>query len=70
MPTELVGLTDVFPQRWAEFRRSRLNTLVMRLRTLAKARRPGLTLSAAVYPDPRRRWLDGCRTGGCGSTIS
>jgi len=66
--TELVGLTDVFPQRWAEFRRSRLNTLVMRLRTLAKARRPGLTLSAAVYPDPSeavtgrlqdwRMWLD------------
>ena len=39
-------------KRWAEFRRSRLNTLVMRLRTLAKTRRPGLTLSAAVYPDP------------------
>jgi uncharacterized lipoprotein YddW (UPF0748 family) len=66
--TELVGLTDVFPQRWAEFRRSRLNTLVMRLRTLAKTRRPELTLSAAVYPDPSeavtgrlqdwRMWLD------------
>lgn len=47
----LVGLTDVYPQRWGDFRRSRLNTLVMRARTAIKARRPGLLFSAAVYPD-------------------
>jgi uncharacterized lipoprotein YddW (UPF0748 family) len=65
---ELVGITDVFPVRWTEFRRSRLNTLVMRLRTAVKARRPDSIISAAVYPDPSeaadnrlqdwRMWLD------------
>ena len=65
---DLVGAADAFPDRWAEFRRSRLNTLVMRIRTVAKTRRPGLTFSAAVYPDPVeaasnrlqdwRMWLD------------
>jgi uncharacterized lipoprotein YddW (UPF0748 family) len=48
---ELVGITDLKAERWAEFRRSRLNTLVMRVRTVAKARRPAIVLSAAVYPD-------------------
>jgi len=65
---DLVGAADAFPERWAEFRRSRLNTLVMRVRTVAKTRRPGITFSAAVYPDPIeaasnrlqdwRMWLD------------
>jgi uncharacterized lipoprotein YddW (UPF0748 family) len=66
--SELVGVTEAFPARWADFRRSRLNTLVMRLHTLVQARRPGIVLSAAVYPDPAeaaavrlqdwRMWLD------------
>jgi len=47
----LVGLTDVYPQRWGDFRRSRLNTLVMRARTAIKRHRPDLLFSAAVYPD-------------------
>jgi uncharacterized lipoprotein YddW (UPF0748 family) len=47
----LVGVTELKAQRWAEFRRSRLNTLVMRVRTVAKGRRPAIVLSAAVYPD-------------------
>lgn len=65
---DLVGATDAFPARWADFRRSRLNTLVMRLRTVVKGRRPGIIFSAAVYPDPVeasatrlqdwRMWLD------------
>jgi uncharacterized lipoprotein YddW (UPF0748 family) len=65
---DLVGATDAFPARWADFRRSRLNTLVMRVRTVVKTRRPGATFSAAVYPDPAeaassrlqdwRMWLD------------
>ena len=49
---ELVGLTDARPAEWSNFRRSRLNTLVMRLRTLIRVRRPALVFSAAVYPDP------------------
>jgi uncharacterized lipoprotein YddW (UPF0748 family) len=66
--SELVGATEAFPGRWADFRRSRLNTLVMRLHTLVRTRRPGIVLSAAVYPDPAeaaavrlqdwRMWLD------------
>jgi uncharacterized lipoprotein YddW (UPF0748 family) len=48
---ELVGVTDLKADRWAEFRRSRLNSLVMRVRTVMKRRRPDLVLSAAVYPD-------------------
>jgi uncharacterized lipoprotein YddW (UPF0748 family) len=43
--------TDMFPQRWARFRRSRLTTLVMQLRTTVKKARPNAMLSAAVVPD-------------------
>jgi uncharacterized lipoprotein YddW (UPF0748 family) len=65
---QLVGATDRFPARWVEFRRSRLNALLMRVRTVAKRARPELALSAAVFPDPGeaarikmqdwRAWLD------------
>jgi len=64
----LVGLADARAADWAAFRRSRLNTLAMRLRTVAKGRRADLVISAAVYPDPAeaaanrlqdwRMWLD------------
>lgn len=49
--SDLIALTDLYPDRWAGFRRSRLNALVMRVRTAVKARRPGAILSAAVFPD-------------------
>jgi uncharacterized lipoprotein YddW (UPF0748 family) len=49
--SDLVALTDLYPDRWGGFRRSRLNALVMRVRTAVKARRPGVILSAAVFPD-------------------
>lgn len=59
---------DEFAQRWAAFRRSRLTSLVMRVRTAAKAVRPDLVFSAAVVPDGAeaferrlqdwRTWLD------------
>lgn len=59
---DLIALTDLYPERWAGFRRARLNGLVMRLRTAAKARRPSLVFSAAVFPDPidaaERRFQD------------
>ena len=48
---DLIALTDLYPDRWAGFRRSRLNSLVMRIRTAVKLRRPGIVLSAAVFPD-------------------
>jgi len=47
----LIAATDTYPDRWAGFRRSRLNALVMRLRTVVKERRPDALVSAAVYPD-------------------
>ena len=48
---DLIGVTDRYPQRWEEFRRSRLNALVLRIRTVVKNRRPESVLSAAVFPD-------------------
>ncbi len=50
-PAALIAATDMYPERWVGFRRSRLNSLVLRLRTAIKASRPEALLSAAVYPD-------------------
>jgi uncharacterized lipoprotein YddW (UPF0748 family) len=64
---DLLGWTDAFPERWAEFRRERLTALVSRVRDSVRARRPGAIFSAAVLPDavdasarrlqPWDRWL-------------
>lgn len=43
--------TQMFPQRWQEFRQERLTELVTRVRAVVKARRPKAVLSAAVIPD-------------------
>ena len=43
--------TEMFPQRWQEFRRSRLTELLTKIRTIVKTRRPGAMLTAAVFPD-------------------
>ena len=48
---DLVGWTEAFPERWREYRRERLTQLVQRLRESARARRPGMVVSAAVSPD-------------------
>ncbi len=54
--------TEMFPQRWAEFRRARLTAMVVRIRAAVKAHRPAALLSAAVWPDPEdaggRRFQD------------
>jgi uncharacterized lipoprotein YddW (UPF0748 family) len=50
-PAALIAATDMYPERWVGFRRSRLNALVLRMRTAVKASRPEALLSAAVYPD-------------------
>jgi len=42
---------DAFPERWREFRRARLTTLVTRLAGTVKKWRPTALFSAAVYPD-------------------
>jgi uncharacterized lipoprotein YddW (UPF0748 family) len=49
--TALLAATDTYPERWSGFRRSRLNALLLRLRTAVKSRRPAALLSAAVYPE-------------------
>jgi uncharacterized lipoprotein YddW (UPF0748 family) len=43
--------TEMFPQRWHEFRRDRVTALLTRIRQAVKSRRPGTMLSAAVFPD-------------------
>ena len=48
---DLAALADRNAERWAGFRRSRLNALVIRLRTAIKQQRPAALLSAAVFPD-------------------
>ena len=66
--SRLIAFTEVYPERWADYRRARLNALVMRARTAVKRRRADLLFSAAVYPDPAdaatrrlqdwRTWID------------
>ena len=60
---------DHYPERWSALRRSRLTSLVMRLRTVVKRRRPDAVFSAAIVPDEHdarterlqdwRTWLEG-----------
>lgn len=47
-------LVDEFGSRWSSFRRARLTRLVTRLGTAARANRPGLRLTAAVWPEARQ----------------
>lgn len=59
---------NLYPERWSEFRRSRLTTLVTKIRTAVRAARPEALVSAAVIPDAQaafdsrlqdwRGWLD------------
>jgi len=59
---------NMFPLRWAEFRRERLTSLVVKIRGAVKAARPSAIVSAAVVPDAQaafatklqdwRGWLD------------
>jgi uncharacterized lipoprotein YddW (UPF0748 family) len=43
--------TEMFPQGWQEFRRSRLTDLLKRVRETVKSRRPQAMVTAAVFPD-------------------
>jgi uncharacterized lipoprotein YddW (UPF0748 family) len=59
---------NLYPDRWSDFRRSRLTALVIKIRTAVKAARPGTLVSAAVVPDAQlafdsrlqdwRAWID------------
>jgi uncharacterized lipoprotein YddW (UPF0748 family) len=61
-PRELAGLDgrartnplafiDLYPARWTAYRRERLTRLVTRLRATARAHRPSIQLTTAVWPD-------------------
>ena len=60
---------DRYPERWSSLRRSRLTSLLMRLRTVVKRHRPAALFSAAIVPDETdartmrfqdwRTWLEG-----------
>jgi uncharacterized lipoprotein YddW (UPF0748 family) len=45
---------NLFPERWSDFRRSRLTSLVLKIRAAVKAARPGTLVSAAVIPDAQQ----------------
>jgi uncharacterized lipoprotein YddW (UPF0748 family) len=59
---------NLFPEQWDDFRRSRLTSLVLKIRTAVKAVRPDAIVSAAVVPDAEqahddrlqdwRGWID------------
>ena len=59
---------NLFPDRWSDFRRSRLTSLVIKIRTAVKRVRPNAVFSAAVVPDAQlafdsrlqdwRGWID------------
>ena len=63
-----VAYTNLFPERWSDFRRSRLTSLVIKIRTAVKFARPDALVSAAVVPDAQvafdsrlqdwRGWID------------
>jgi len=46
-----VAYPDALPVEWAQFRRARLSSLAMRLRSVVKRARPDAMVSAAVVPD-------------------
>ena len=65
---DALAYPNLFPNRWEAFGRSRLTSLLMRIRSAVKAARPGIVVSAAVVPDAQqafdqrlqdwRTWLD------------
>src|SRR5438874_5337072 len=48
---DLFAYPDRFPAEWKTFRRARMSALMMRLRTMVKAARPGTMLTVAAAPD-------------------
>jgi uncharacterized lipoprotein YddW (UPF0748 family) len=49
--TDLFAYPDRFPAEWKAFRRTRMTSLVARLRTAVHSSRPGALFTAAVVPD-------------------
>jgi uncharacterized lipoprotein YddW (UPF0748 family) len=49
---------NLFPDRWNDFRRARLTSLVIKIRTAVKTARPATIVSAAVVPDAQTAFDD------------
>ena len=47
---------NLYPERWSDFRRERLTSLVIKIRAAVKAARPSALISAAVVPDARQAY--------------
>ena len=60
------GYAEEFPDRWRQFRQSRLTNLMSRVRKAIAAVRPALVVSAGVAPDPAPRLPSHSRTGPVG----
>jgi uncharacterized lipoprotein YddW (UPF0748 family) len=52
------GYPNLYPERWSDFRRSRLTSLVIKIRTAVKTARPSAVVSAAVVPDARTAYAE------------
>lgn len=52
----IFAYVDAFPEAWDELRRERLTETVTRLRQAARSARPGVQVTAAVFPDPADAW--------------
>ena len=48
-----LAFVEAFPDPWADFRRNQITDLVERIYVGVKSRRPGVLVSAAVFPDAR-----------------
>ncbi len=53
LATDPLAYADALPGPWSEFRRTHITDLVARIYTGVKRRRPGVVVSAAVFPDAR-----------------
>ena len=51
--TDLFAYPDRFPTEWKAFRRARMTALIARVRQAVTAARPGIMITAAVFPDPQ-----------------
>ena len=67
-PLDPAAYPNLFPEQWSDFRRSRLTSLVIKIRAAVKSVRPDVIISAAVVPDAQlafderlqdwRGWID------------
>jgi uncharacterized lipoprotein YddW (UPF0748 family) len=57
-PLDAATYPNLFPERWNDFRRSRLTSLVVKIRAAVTSARPGVVVSAAVNPDAQQAYAN------------